>query len=154
MHEAVLRDFFLGDADSAQLRADLQGGVVKSGIVRQHRIVDMTTDMLIELSHLVRLCDVVLAGELQPDALQQIGFCLIASDAFHWDGDTVDGAVIAETVYDWSCPEINWPLTQDNVRKFREGLIAGKYVFRKENPINKSPQPTGADNVVSQDIKV
>src|SRR5262249_34788679 len=132
MHEAILRDFFLGVTDAPRLQADLQGGVVRSGVTREHHIADMDTEFSVEQAHLVRLCDVVLAGELPPEALQQIGFCLIASDRFHWDADTPDGSVVAETLADWSCPEVNWPLVPENIRKWREGLALGSYLFEKD----------------------
>jgi hypothetical protein len=154
MHEAILRDFFLGNTDAARLQADLEGGVRQSGITREHQIADMDTELVVESAHLVRLCDAVLAGEFRPEALQQIGFCLIASVRFHWDADTPDGSVVAEVVADWSCPEINWPLIPENVYRFRQGLVAGSYPFRSGQPPNESLQPTGAAILVSQDIKV
>src|SRR5262249_46657457 len=152
--EAVLRDFFLGAAHAARLLADLRGGVTRSGVTRKHQIVDMDMELAVEPAHLIRLCDAVLAGELPAEALQQIGFCLIASDHFHWDADTPNGSVVAETVADWSCPEINWPLVPENVRKFREGLVVGSYLFERGQPANKALQPTGAAILVSKDIKV
>jgi hypothetical protein len=130
MHEAVLRDFFLGVTDALRLQADLQGAVVRSGVTREHHIADMRTEFSVEPAHLVRVCDAVLAGELSPEALQQIGFCVFASDRFCWDADTPGGSVIAETVADWSCPEINWPLVPENIRKWREGLVGGSYLFK------------------------
>ena len=130
MHESVLRDYFEGRADSAALRADLSGAVAVTGPhSSSQRIVDMATDFELRPEHLVRLCDAVLAGELEPADLETIGFCLVASDHFIWDGDVSPGDVVAETVHDWSAPEVNYPLTQDTVRKFRERLLTGKDLF-------------------------
>jgi hypothetical protein len=130
MHESVLRDYFTGETDAAALRADLSGAVVATGprSSSQH-IVDMTADFELRPEHLVRLCDAVLSGELEPDDLEAIGFCLVASDHFIWDGDLPPGDVVAETVHDWSAPEINHKLTPDTVRKFRERLLTGKDLF-------------------------
>ena len=134
MHESVLKDYFSGKADVAMLRADLDGSVVVSSpsLSSQH-IVDMSSDFELLPEHLVKLCDSVLAGELEPVALETIGFCLISSDHFVWDGDVSPGDVIAETVHDWSAPEIKYPLTIDNVRKFRERLLTGKNLFSNDH---------------------
>ena len=120
--------------DAAALRADLSGAVVATGprSSSQH-IVDMDTDFDLKPEHLVRLCEAVLSGELEPDELQTIGFCLVASDHFTWDGDIPPGDVVAETAYDWSAPEINYRLTRDTVRKFRERLLTGKNLFTDED---------------------
>ena len=130
MHESLLRDYFAGVTDAAALRADLSGAVVATGSrsSSQH-IVDMTTESELRPEHLVRLCDAVLSGELAPDDLETIGFCLVASDHFIWDGDVPPGDVVAETVHDWSAPEINHRLTRETVRKFRERLLTGRDLF-------------------------
>ena len=63
---------------------------------------------------LVRLCDVVLDGEPGAEALHSIGFALMASDTFCWDAD--EDEVLAEIIADWSCPEVHYPLTIENVK--------------------------------------
>ena len=83
-------------------------------------IEDMEDEFTVTAAMLVRLCDVVLQGELEPDALHSIGFALMASDAFCWDGDEDD--VLANVIGDWSCPEVNYPLTLENVKRFRSWL--------------------------------
>jgi hypothetical protein len=68
---------------------------------------------------LVSLCDSVLSGEFPPQGLSTVGFTLVASDKFVWDAeDVVDGVI-----HDWSCPEINYPLTLDNVHRFKNWLL-------------------------------
>jgi hypothetical protein len=131
MRESVLRDYFTEVADIAALRADLVDAVTMTApTIRSHRIEDMNTDFELRPEHLVKLCDDILAGALEPEDLQPIGFCLAASDNFTWDGDTAPGVLVAETVYDWSAPEIQYPLTHDTVRKFRERLLTGQDPFR------------------------
>jgi hypothetical protein len=68
------------------------------------------------------VCNAVLEGEIQAGFLEAIGFCLVSSDAFHWDGSSPQGGRVAEVVYDWSAPEINYPLTPPNVRAWRSRL--------------------------------
>lgn len=119
MHESTLRDFFTGSLGTEQLRDDLVDAVVPIGQrTFRHPVVDMPEDFAVTCAHLVRLChshaesvDAVLAGLLKPEQLQPIGFCLIASDHFHWNTNSRDGEIVAETTHDWSSPEINYPLT-------------------------------------------
>lgn len=135
MKEEVLRGFFLGDVTVADLRADLEGAVIDEGVIRRHPIVDMVDEHLVTCRDLLKLCDAILAAELSPEVLQPIGFCLIASDHFEWDGDDPDGEIVAETAADWSSPEINYPLTVENVQMFRDRL--------REGPSNQGMVRTG-----------
>ena len=132
MHEAILRDFLTGATTGDLLREDLVGAVEELGdrMHRQH-VVDMDADFNVTSAHLVRLCDAVLHGMIAPEHLATIGFCFVASDHFKWNNETSDGALVAETVYDWSAPEINYPLTAETVRLFRERLTTGEDVLKK-----------------------
>ena len=131
MHEATLRDFLLGSVTGDVLREDLVGTVEHlCERMSRHHIASLEGEFEVGANQLVRLCDAVLGGPLQPEQLQSIGFCMIASDYFHWDGDTPDGARVSETLHDWASPEINYPLTLETVRLFRERLLTGRDVFR------------------------
>ena len=118
----------------ATLRRDLSGAIVATGprSCSQH-IVDMSTDYDLKPEHLVMLCDAVLSGDLEPDDLETIGFCLVASDHFGWNDDTPPGDVIGQTVHDWSAPEVNYRMTRDTVRKFRERLVTGSDLFIRDD---------------------
>ena len=72
--------------------------------------------------HLVRLCDEILAGSIPPEALQPISFCLIASDNFEWDSETESGDAASKALFEWCSPEINYPLTLENVQLARKRL--------------------------------
>jgi hypothetical protein len=131
--EAVLRAFFEGRVDAMTLSEDIAGTVEPEGKTSHYRIEDLDEEFEVRAEHLVRLCDSVLDGDLDPKHLETIGFCLVASDAFQWDTEVVDGEVIAETLSDWSEPRINYPLTQENVTKFRERLLTGENLFKEPN---------------------
>jgi hypothetical protein len=131
MHESTLRDFLLGTVTGDVLRDDLVGTVEHLGDrISRHHVASLEGGFKVSASQLVRLCDAVLGGPLQPEQLQSIGFCMIASDYFRWDGDTPDGARVAETLHDWAAPETHYPLTLETVRLFRERLVTGRDVFR------------------------
>lgn len=132
MRENLLRDYFTGTASAAELSRDLERSLVQtSATVTRHPIVDMVGEFEVRPEHLVRLCDAVLAGHIEPWKLEPIGFCLIASDTFWWDGDTPDGERVAAAAYDWSSPEINYPLTPGTVAKFRHRLLTDETTFTR-----------------------
>lgn len=131
MHETILRDFLAGTLNADGLRDDLVGTVEHLGArMSHHHVTPVDGEFHVTASHLIRLCDAVLGGPLQPHQLESLGFCMIASDYFHWDSDDPDGARVAETLHDWAAPEIHYPLTLETVRLFRERLVTGRDVFR------------------------
>jgi len=121
MQEAVLAEFFKGRIAARELANDVRGSRHKFGTVRTTEIVDMSEPFLVTRAMAVALCDAVLKGELPAQDLETIGFALIASDNFDWAQDDDEPA---ETFYDWSAPEINYSLTLENVRMFRDRLLA------------------------------
>ena len=129
MHEQMLRDFFIGAATVHQLVNDLRGSLVQRGRVTEHPIVDMSGDFHVTAHHLLRLCDAVLTGQIDAAYLQAIGFCLQSSDSFFWDSDEPGGDRVSEVTADWSAPQVNHPLTLDNVRRWRHYLETGEYTL-------------------------
>ena len=141
MRERILRDFFEDKATVADLARDVAGSVSqRTQKVSVVSIEDMGGEFTVTAPMLVRLCNDVLRGELEPEALHIIGFALMASDAFCWDGDADE--VLAEVIADWSCPEVNHPLTIENVQRFHAWLT------RSEPYPSKPPLRTGG-NIVS-----
>ncbi len=136
MHEEVLRRFFEGAAETTDLTRDLHGALVPDGSgVTRHPIVDMAEQFEVRPTHLVKVCDAVLGGSVQIELLEAIGFCLVASDAFHWDTDSPEGERVAEVAYDWSAPEINYPLTLPNVVAWRRRLLGEGARFETKPPV-------------------
>jgi hypothetical protein len=133
MREQMLRDFFEGRSSAAELERDVAGSSKRTGpkasIVS---IEDMDNDFVVTADMAVRLCEAVLCGELLPDALHTIGFALMASNRFQWDGDD---EVLASVIADWSCPEVNYPLTLENVQRFRAWLM-GTDQYPTKPPLN------------------
>ena len=125
MHEEVLKRFLVGESSSKTLADDLVGSMIESPGRTSHPITDMQTDFEVLPEHLIQLCDAVLDGEIEAKHLEAIGFCILASDHFEYDSDTREGNLVAETVADWSSPTINYALTSENVRMFRERLQNG-----------------------------
>ena len=124
MHEQVLRDFLDGECSLSDLAQDLQGSVAPTEDGSSVVVVPMDDEFEVTPAHLVRLCDAVIEGGLEPGQLETIAFCLIASDAFVWDSDTPAGAVVAETLFDWDSPGSDGTVTFEDGRRSREQLAA------------------------------
>jgi hypothetical protein len=142
MRELVLRHFFEGKCSAAELAQDVAGSIKQtSRIASVVSIENMDGEFSLTADMAVRLCDAVLTGELPPEALHTIGFTLTASDSFHWDADTDE--VLADVIADWSCPEINYPLTLENVQRFRTWLA------RTERYPSKPPLKSSNGRIIS-----
>lgn len=136
MHESILKDYFLGMIDESRLNEDLKGSVVQTSFdVITHYVNPMDSEFRVEPAHLVKLCEAVLSGKLNAKHLELIGYCLVASDHFFCEEDSTLGELVAETAYDWSSPEIHYPLTFENIEKFRERLITGEDIFSKADAV-------------------
>ena len=130
MKAELLRDFFLGRVSATDLAADVAGAMVQTGHdTYQLHMVDLVDGFPVSATHLVRLCDAVLTGALPAPALADIAFGMIASDHLTWDTDEPDGARVSEALFDWSAPEINFPLRPDTIAKFRHRLLTGEDTF-------------------------
>ncbi len=122
MHESVLADFFLGRVTTRDLAEDVRGATKRvSDIQSTTEIKDMDSRFMVTREMAIALCDAALSGELPPTDLETIGFALLASETFYWDESDDEPAA---TFYDWSAPEINLGLTDENIRVFRDRLMA------------------------------
>lgn len=137
MRESVLRDYFLGLVNESRLIEDLAGSVEQTScdVIGHHIASDLSQDFAVEPTHLIKLCDAVLSGKLAAKNLELIGFALIGSEHFMWDGDDTEcgGALVAEVLHHWTSPEINYPLTVENVAKFGHLLLTGVHLFARED---------------------
>ncbi len=123
MRESFLRDFFLGKISPAQLSEKVGVCVEQLDEItrRVHIARDLESEIVVNREMMLALCESVLAGELPPEDLRTIAFALIASDYFAWDGDTDE--VLADVIHDWAAPEVNLPLTPDNMESFKKWLL-------------------------------
>ncbi len=61
-----------------------------------------------------------------------LALALIASDGFFWEGDSAQGGLVAESLFDWASPEINHPLTSANLQAFRARLVGQPFFFSSD----------------------
>jgi len=132
MRADTLRAFFEDRVSAAALDAELRGAWRQSSSDSfQLLMSDLSEDYSVTPEHLVKLCEAVLAMQLDPEALRAVGFGLIASGHFAWDGDTPDGERVASTLNDWASPEVNFRLDLGTVAKFRLRLLTGEDSFTR-----------------------
>ncbi len=111
----------------------MQNTVKTEGIFSHQIIEDMESDFHVETTHLIKVCDAFLSGLLTSESVESIAFCLVSSDHFYWDGESPDGAVCAEVIFDWSAPEINYEINEPNITRYKNYLTTHKD-FRPEKP--------------------
>lgn len=137
MRESVLGDYFLGLVDEKHLREDLAGSAVKTSydVITHYVTSDLSENFEITSDHLIKLCDAFLAGKLKTEHLESIGFALEASEEFDWNAECSESeeSPVAETIHYWASPEINYPLTAENISKFRHLLLTGENLFTRDD---------------------
>ena len=122
MQEDVLRKFFKGEVTAAELSKDIQGTAKRfGGIVSVQSVEEMDGEQEVTRAMLVALCDAVLQGGLPPVALSDIGLALVQSDHFVWNAE--EDELLGDVIYDWSEPATSYPLTLENVLRFRSWLL-------------------------------
>ena len=134
MQAQVLRGFFLGTTPAETLAADIANAMQRTGADSYRlRMQDLEGDFQVTGAHLVQLCDAALSGLLPETALTDLAFAMIASDHFHWSTDSTDGARVSGTLYDWSMPEVSFPLNASTIAKYRHRLLTGEDTFTPED---------------------
>jgi hypothetical protein len=134
VQELSIRDFLLGKLPAQKLEAEVASSLRQvDAVTHQVEIEDMSDDFRIEPAMLIRLCDATASGQISGDALKHIAFAIIASDHFKWAN-----SIVGEVVHDWAAPEINYPLTPDNMGRFRQWLVGDVPYPRK--PGGRNPE--------------
>jgi len=125
MKETILKDFFEEKINDHVLMSDLMYTTSSMGDITQFWIEDMPSVFRVTPSHLVKVCDSALSGNLQPGHLKVIGFCLQASETFEWDENTDEGGRVADMVSFISSQENNDELNTTNLMMLKELLLNG-----------------------------
>ncbi len=129
MTEQKLKEYFENTLTAEQLSADIKDSLKKTS-------PDVVTVLISSISHgefkvtkdhLLQLCNDTLNGLLLHADLNLIAFTLISSDFFYWDDEIPEGKIIADVIFDWDNPEINFPITTENVLKWKEYILTGNY---------------------------
>jgi hypothetical protein len=157
MHERILRDFFLGHVDGGALSEDLSDSIVQMGSNETGiGIIDLQDgEHNVTPEDLLKVCDSVLQGQVEPWKLEPIGFCLIASDYFCCQADSPSGSRAARVIAMWANPEINYPLTLKMVEKAKHLLLTGANTFTDaelSNQAGRSPKPRRVSKIFKDEV--
>lgn len=134
MKEKVLRDYLDEVLTVEMLAEDLKDSQKRTS----HDVISVNVEKIaesgeyeIKREHLIRLCEETISGRLTATDLNTIAFTLVFSDYFTWnrEGKTESGQIVDTTIHDWDNPEIGYPLTMDNLLKWKVYLQTGEYNF-------------------------
>ena len=119
MNESTVAAFLTGDIDAERLSSEVRGSERKvDPITTTVKVSEMKSEFAITRTMNLRLCDAVSNGQLQGEVIRTVAFLIISSDHLTWGDDELLG----EIIWDWSCPEVNYPLTPENMARCRKWL--------------------------------
>jgi hypothetical protein len=129
MKEKTLRDYLDNKGTVDILALDVRDSQKKTSYDVISVFVDKTNETgeyEITKDHLIKLLDDTITGRLTTTDLNTIAFALIGSEYFTWDKDD---KVIDDTIFELDNPDIGFPLTVENLRRWRNYLETGEYTF-------------------------
>jgi|LakMenEpi03Aug12_release.lakeMendotaPanAssembly.Ray.scaffolds.fasta_scaffold1235358_1 hypothetical protein len=129
MKEKTLRDYLDNKVTVDILALDVRDSQKKTSYDVISVFVDKTNETgeyEITKDHLIKLLDDTITGRLTTTDLNTIAFALIGSEYFTWDKDD---KVIDDTIFELDNPDIGFPLTVENLRRWRNYLETGEYTF-------------------------
>ena len=145
MNESTVAAFLTGDIDADGLASEVRNSERKlDPITTRVTVSEMQSEFAITRAMALRLCDAVSNGELQSEVLRTVAFVIISSDHLIWGEDELLGEILS----DWSCPEVNYPLSPENMARCRQWLEGTEQY--PSRPISTGPQ---SGNVVSRFIR-
>lgn len=133
MTESILKEYFENKISSEFLSADLNGSIKKLTYdTSEISVVKMESDSEFEIqkSHLNKILNDSLNGNLTFDNLKVIASGLMFSEYFTWDSDTEIGNRIATVIVDLDNTEINFPISNENLKLWKEYLETGNHKLK------------------------
>lgn len=137
LKESDFRNYFEGKISAESLIEKIQSKEIERNIpeapnppmtpttakfICENGFHDFQEDFILKKSHLLRLCNDFLEDKISAWDLEDIAFILGACDRIYWSNKSEEGELIAETMFHWSAPEINYPLTKEYIKRVKESL--------------------------------
>lgn len=129
MKEETLKDYLDNKVTVDILAADVKDSQKKTSYDVISIYVDKISksgDYEITKDHVIKLLDDAISGQLTTTDLNTIAFALIGSEYFTWDEKDKP---LDDTIYDLDNPDIGFPLTIENLRRWKTYLQTGEYTF-------------------------
>ena len=135
MTESILKEYFEDKINSEFLSADLNGSIKKLTYdTSQISVVAMESDFEFEVeqNHVNKILNDALNGNLTFDNLKTIASGLMFSEYFTWDSDTEIGNRIATIIVELDNTEINFPISTENLKLWKEYLESGIHKLKRK----------------------
>ena len=129
MKEQVLLDFLQDKIPVGVLAADLEGSQKRASFDVTSVYIDHLeeeTDFEINRQHLIKLCDEAIKGNLTFEDLNTIAFAIFTTERIN---RSENDKVMEDVLFAWDNPEIGFPLTLDNMKKWKILLETGVDTF-------------------------
>ncbi len=139
MTESILKEYFENKISSEFLSADLNGSIKKLtydtseiSIVR----MESNSEFEVKKNYVEKILTETLKGNLTYENLKTIASGLMFSDYFTWDSDTEIGNRIATIIVELDNTEINFPISTENLKLWKEYLESGIHKLKRKNGKN------------------
>ena len=119
MKEQVLIDYLQNKIAVKDLAADIKESQKRtSHDTTTVYIVELKseTEFVVKREHLIRLCNDALDGNLNFEDLNTIAYALFTSEFLNREEND---QIMEDVLFEWDNPEIGFPLTYDNMKKWK-----------------------------------
>jgi hypothetical protein len=135
MTESILKEYFENIISSEFLSADLNGSIKKLTYdTSQISVVEIESDSEFEIqqSHLNKILNDTLNGNLTYENLKTIASGLMFSEYYTWNSETEIGNRIATIILELDNTEINFQISKENLKLWKEYLESGIHKLKKK----------------------
>lgn len=132
MQESILEEFFNNAISAEFLSKDVKNTITRESYDSINvNVIEYEGDekFKLESRHLIMLCEGFISGHLSREDIRAIAMGLNFSKHFYWDEETEEGQIIETVVFDWDNPEINFPVTIENMERWKYYLETGEYTL-------------------------
>jgi hypothetical protein len=132
MQEQILFDFLEGRVDPTTFSGELAHAQItpepwntrSSG---NYLLTPIREPQGIKTAHIIRLIEALEQQALTPEQVAITCFIMeMSPDRFLWDTDDADCECVANLVFWLGTPQINYPLTSENLSKMRDYAMTGR----------------------------
>jgi len=135
MTESILKEYFENIISSEFLSAELNGSIKKLTYdTSQISVVEIESDSEFEIqqSHLNKILNDTLNGNLTYENLKTIASGLMFSEYYTWNSETEIGNRIATIILELDNTEINFQISKENLKLWKEYLESGIHKLKKK----------------------
>lgn len=139
MREQKLKEYLENSLTIEELMLDWKTNQQKIGYETSSFPIEQIEDGEFEITkdHLIKICNDLLKENLHVIDVQTIAFVFISSIYFTWDGESQDGKIISEIIFNWDNPTIGFDFTKENFEHWKKYLETGKTDYFTKEALKK-----------------